>query len=272
MDAHAPPTPAAARARSPATGVVLQGRPRPLRPHRARGRAVRVHLRRARRPSGPSLQPSSCRCCCCCRRPSSRWWHVLHAPQAGHKLFTGLFVFPLIIATVIILALIVLGPTTSPSRGRGDAPAAPRSSTASAADRSLRAELVAPSQRPPGHRAPRCPLFLRDRALAPPPAACRRRRAGASSASPRRCSCCCPQRAGARPERLLPVLRPHGAAPAAHPGVPAAADAGNAGLAAPAAACGRRRAARGAMLTPGRGGVHLHASPSRSGTCRRCTT
>ena len=33
---------------------------------------------------------------------------VLHASEAGHRLFTGVFVFPLIIATVIIVALIVL--------------------------------------------------------------------------------------------------------------------------------------------------------------------
>src|SRR5207253_7539651 len=136
------------------------------------------------------------------------------------------------------------------------------------ADGPVRVELGAAPQRSPGHRTSRCPLLLWDRTLAP----AARAAAGLALAgglvlrgagrSPRR-----PQRAVARSQRLLSVLRSHGAAPAAHPGVPAAAAARDPGLAAGAAAPASGGTPRRTGADPAGGGRrhlqrdHRHVAP-----------
>src|SRR5918997_4829369 len=85
--------------------------------------------------------------------------------------------------------------------------------------------LVPPPQRPPRHRTSRCLVLLRHR---PPPATIRVGSARVSRTNPvvlRRApdTTDIAQRAGARPQRLLSVLRAHGPAPGADPDVPAVA-------------------------------------------------
>ena len=87
------------------------------------------------------------------------------------KLFSGVFVFPLIIATVIILGadrargvplgLRALGVTLAAAR-------AARSTSGRGRLVPYECGLVAAPQRSPRHRAPRCPVLLRDRTAAPP--------------------------------------------------------------------------------------------------------
>src|SRR6185437_13462865 len=106
------------------------------------------------------------------------------------------------------------------------------------------------------------PVRLRDRALAPGPgltSAARLasglllRRAGAAAGRP--------QRADPRPQRLLSVLGPHGAAPRADAAVSAAAHPGPPGVAGRAAGAPARRSAGGAGPDPSGGGsrdLHRH--------------
>ena len=116
----------------------------------------------------------------------------MHLKQ-DHRLFTGVFVFPLIIATVIILALIVLDglPLRLRQLGVTLLPFVPLARRAAATYHPVRAELGAASQRSPRHRASRCLVLLRDRAAG---AGARGPAAGAALAGrvvrAARCWCC----------------------------------------------------------------------------------
>src|SRR6185503_15917531 len=95
---------------------------------------------------------------------------------------------------------------------------------AAAAHRPVRMELGTPPQRPPRHRASRCLVLLWHRAVPPAPkpwpTGCPL--AGSLVRSRARRAPGIAQRADPRSERLLSVLRPHGAASAAHLAVPSA--------------------------------------------------
>ena len=164
----------------------------------------------------------------------------MHLKQDS-KLFTGIFVFPLTIAAVIIvgsdcflMALSHLMWLMPVPRGDHRRP--------TSTDRPIRPELVTSSQRPHRHRPSRCLVFLWNRS-APP--------AGTAGGLPLHplshplvlyradSAAGLPERTSTRAQRLLPVLHPHGAAPGAHPGVSAAAALWHAGLGDPSAALRR---------------------------------
>ena len=280
MDAHAVHARTSTPTRAP--GVYVKIGAHPVRAHRARGRALRDHLRGAcRRHRRTRCSRSSCRCCSLLSAVKFALvaMFYMHLKQ-DHRLFSGVFVFPLIIATVIILALIALDGVPLRLRDRADDPAALRArSSTSGRGRPdpVRAELVAPSQRTRGHRASRCLVLLRDRTAPPPgtglgPPAPRWQVAcfGACAARPAGVA----QRADPRPERLLPLLGPHGAAPGAHARCfRRSSSLGLPGWLLSAAPASDRGASGGARADPaGRGRRHLLRHDRRVARRRRTTT
>ena len=190
----------------------------------------------------------------------------MHLKQDS-KLFSGVFVFPLIIAAVVIVALIALMAYHLAFARSGVMPCCCRSCRCSTIDRDLhpvRAGLVAAPQRPHRHRASRCLVLLGDRAAAPPP------RPGAAP----------PRRGRSRRSRPALVLLFSLNGPmhdlsdyylfSAHMVqhlvltlvLPAAADRGNAGVAARARCSGTRRPRGGPGPDPagGRGGCSTPAT------------
>ena len=86
----------------------------------------------------------------------------MHLKQDS-KLFTGVFVFPLAIATFIVVGVDdSTGVPLHRSRGRGNA------GRAATTDGSLPVELVGSPQRSHRHRTSRCLVFLRNRTLPAP--------------------------------------------------------------------------------------------------------
>ena len=210
-----------------------------------------------------------------------------------HKLFRALFTGPLIIAALTMIGLLFLFGQLGPHRGSADAraecrcrrrraaPAPRRRSTVAGPSFTVHWStvigLAASARVPAGARGSTLPGTAVD-GTPPTRRATRPARPPASApASSRRSSLHVPvaQRAAARPERLLPVQRAHGAAPHAHArSCRRCCSLGTPGwmlraAAALAARVGRARATltRRAVVLP-----RSSTSCSRSGTCRRCTT